>query len=236
MKHKHRILPGHIGGEYVEGNVISVEATECDKQTANHVMWHYANWQLWNKVEDLIAWKGLSGYYSKEEIIQRRLVLGGKITGAMNRESGHIQRIGKEYGEKAMSPGGWLYENRAEYGKLGGAAVRDRKLGIFSLSSEDFREIALRNYKNGLGIASMSPEEKKQASQKGGICSGEKHKQNRTGVCGIPPEEHSNRISKTNKQRWECPLCGYTNIARHVNKHMLGEHNLPKSSKLKSIG
>ena len=70
MKHKHRILPGHMGGEYTEGNVISVEVTACNQSTANHVMWHYANWALWGKTEDFLAWKGLSGFYGKEEIIQ----------------------------------------------------------------------------------------------------------------------------------------------------------------------
>ena len=225
-----------MGGEYVKENVILVEVTECDKQTANHVMWHYANWQLWGKEEDLLAWKGLSGYYSKEDIIQRKLALGGKISGEANRDSGHIQGIGQEYGAKATSPGGWLYENRVEYAKLGGAAVKDHKLGIFSLTSEDFREIALRNHKNGIGLAGMSTEDKRRACQRGGISSGEKHKQNKTGVCGIHPEEHSRRMSKTNTQRWKCPVCEYVNIARHVNKHMLNEHNLPGNCKLKTEG
>ena len=35
-----------------------------------HVMWHYANWKLWGKTEDLCAWRGLSGRIGKEEIIE----------------------------------------------------------------------------------------------------------------------------------------------------------------------
>ena len=72
MKHNHRITPGHVGGGYVEGNVISVEVTNCDKHTANHAMWHYANWVLWGREEDHMAWRGLAGYYNKEEIIEQR--------------------------------------------------------------------------------------------------------------------------------------------------------------------
>jgi hypothetical protein len=70
MKHEHRIVPGHRGGEYVEGNVIEVEVVECNQQTASHAMWHYAEWKLHGKKEDFYAWKGLAGYLGKEEIIE----------------------------------------------------------------------------------------------------------------------------------------------------------------------
>ena len=84
MKHNHRIVPGHMGGEYVEGNVISVEVIACDKQTANHVMWHFATWQLWGRKEDEIAWKGLAGYYNKEEMIKEIMRVNGKRAGLRN--------------------------------------------------------------------------------------------------------------------------------------------------------
>jgi hypothetical protein len=91
MKHKHRIVPGHRGGEYVEGNVIDVEVVQCDEQTASHAMWHYAEWRLYGKVEDFIAWKALSGYYGKEEIIEELLRLG--------REKAHSQESRTKSGE-----------------------------------------------------------------------------------------------------------------------------------------
>lgn len=84
MKHKHRIVPGHRGGEYVEGNVIVVEVTECNQQTANHAMWHYAEWRLWGKAEDQLAWKGLAGHYDKEEVILERLRINGRNAGLRN--------------------------------------------------------------------------------------------------------------------------------------------------------
>jgi hypothetical protein len=73
-----------MGGEYVDNNVISVEVTNCDGRTANHVMWHYANWQLWGKEEDRFAWRGLAGYYSKEEIIRERMRISGRKAGLRN--------------------------------------------------------------------------------------------------------------------------------------------------------
>lgn len=70
MRHNHRIIPGYMGGEYTEGNVINVEAISCNKDSASHAMWHYANWCLWGNWEDFVAWKGLAGFYSKEEVIE----------------------------------------------------------------------------------------------------------------------------------------------------------------------
>jgi hypothetical protein len=223
-----------MGGEYVEGNVISVEVTSCNKQTANHVMWHYANWQLRGKKEDLFAWRGLSGYYSKEELIAKKHSLRGEISGRKLRDSGFIQALGKKYGSKAMSPGGWLYKNRVEYGYLG------YKEGIGKienrLSPEELSQLAKRTYQEGKGIASIDQERRTEISKRAGKISGNLHKERKTGVCGIPPKEHSERMSKTNQQRWVCPECDYKNIARHVNKHMLEKHNLPKSAKLKFEG
>jgi hypothetical protein len=120
-----------MGGEYVEGNVISVEVTSCDGQTANHVMWHYANWRLHGKKEDEVAWRTLAGYLDKEEATiqilqetgrksgalaratgqihtirtQESTRKGGKIQGCANRDSGHIQRIGREQGKKNVESG-----------------------------------------------------------------------------------------------------------------------------------
>jgi hypothetical protein len=232
MKHNHRILPGHMGGQYVEGNVISVEVTSCDKQTANHTMWHFANWQLWGKAEDKLAWQGLAGFLNKEEVIAEQCRLGGLTQGAAMRDSGRIAEIGKKYGSLAMSEGGWLYKNRVEYGILGYAAGIGKPEN--RLSSEELSVLAKKTYAEGKGLASITPEDRKEISTRAGLITGQLHKENKTGVCGIPPEEHSKRMSNTNKQKWDCPECDYSGIAREVNKHMKEIHSLPKNSKKKS--
>ena len=86
MKHNHRVLPGHMGGKYEPGNVIAVEITTCDTTTANHVMWHYANWLLHGKWEDQIAYKGLAGFYGKEELVDNLMQMG-RDKGKLNREA-----------------------------------------------------------------------------------------------------------------------------------------------------
>lgn len=78
MKHRHRILPGHMGGTYDPDNVILVEVTKCDRNRASHSMWHFASWQLWNKEEDRIAWKSLAGQLGQEERIHALNSLAGK--------------------------------------------------------------------------------------------------------------------------------------------------------------
>lgn len=73
MKHNHRITPGYKGGEYTEENTILVEVIQCDLNRASHAMWHYANWRLWGREEDRLAWKGLAGFLNKEEIIEHMM-------------------------------------------------------------------------------------------------------------------------------------------------------------------
>ena len=119
-----------------------------------------------------------------------------------------------------MAPGGHLYENRVEYGKRGGAAEVEMGVGIHAISSEEKSSMARKLYTEGKGLAAITEEERKINALKGAIALHEKH---------------PNIIAGRNKQKWKCPLCDYTNIARHVNKHMASEHDLPKESKLKAV-
>jgi hypothetical protein len=222
-------------GKYEEGNVIEVELIQCDTQTANHIMWHFANWQLYGLEGDKVAYKMLSGCFSKEELIYEKIKLGGRIAGRANKESGHMQRLGEIYGALAMAPNGWLYENRAEYGKLGGEATVKLGVGIHSTPRDERVALAKRIYAEGKALAAMTEEEKSAAGRKGGERGGATNKKNKTGVCGITPEEHSKRVVNTNKQKWKCPKCEYINNARYVNSHMLEEHGLPGNSKQRVV-
>jgi hypothetical protein len=74
MNHKHRIIPGYEGGEYVEGNVVSLTLTQ-------HVMWHYAEWTRKKNIQDLVAYKMLSGQIGKEEAIETLIKEGAKKAG-----------------------------------------------------------------------------------------------------------------------------------------------------------
>ena len=68
-----------MGGEYIEGNVIELSITQ-------HSMWHFANWQLWGRKEDWLAWRGLAGICTKEELV-KELMQVGRDNGKLKREA-----------------------------------------------------------------------------------------------------------------------------------------------------
>jgi hypothetical protein len=76
MKHKHRIIPGYEGGEYVEGNVVELTLTQ-------HAMWHFAEWQRKGDWRDEKAWKGLAGLIPKTELLRQIQIEAGKKGGAI---------------------------------------------------------------------------------------------------------------------------------------------------------
>ena len=76
MAHKHHILPKYKGGSDNSDNLVEVGVTQ-------HAMFHYCNWQLWGDKRDWLAWKGLKGEVSKEEIVRHSRVLGGLKGGSI---------------------------------------------------------------------------------------------------------------------------------------------------------
>ena len=108
MRHKHRILPGHVGGTYVEGNVVVVSVTQ-------HAMWHFANWQLWGREEDWIAWRGLGGVIGKEEVVLEAQRMGGKRSGEVNGRAAGLSNVG------ALLAHPETLKNRSKQGRENGA-------------------------------------------------------------------------------------------------------------------
>ena len=84
MRHKHRIVPGHAGGKYTEGNCVYVSPATCDGDTASHAMWHWANYFLYGNPYDKIAARGLAGYLGKEDTVREKCSLSGKKNGKTN--------------------------------------------------------------------------------------------------------------------------------------------------------
>ena len=74
IKHKHHIIPRHMGGSDSEENLVEITVEK-------HAMFHYCNWRLWGKEEDKIAWKALSGQMTLSEAQYEAIKLGAKKTG-----------------------------------------------------------------------------------------------------------------------------------------------------------
>jgi len=79
ITHTHHLLPKHMGGTDDESNLVH------DVEITRHAMFHFANWQLWRKHEDWVAWRGLVRFMSTEECALEAMKLGqsrgGKIGG-----------------------------------------------------------------------------------------------------------------------------------------------------------
>jgi aspartate kinase len=76
-----------------------------------------------------------------------------------------------------------------------------------------------------ISIFSQTLEERRALGRRSGL----KCKERGTGVCGIPPEEQSIRMTKTNLQKWECLETGFvTNagcLSRYQNKRDIDTSN-----------
>lgn len=78
MIHKHRIVPGYEGGQYVERNVVFLTLTQ-------HVMWHFAEWTRKQNIQDWVAYKMLSGQVGREEGIETLVREGARKAGRYTR-------------------------------------------------------------------------------------------------------------------------------------------------------
>jgi len=70
MKHKHHIIPKHMGGGDENENLIELTIEE-------HAEEHRKLYEKYGKQEDLLAWKGLSKQIGMEDIQLMRSSIGG---------------------------------------------------------------------------------------------------------------------------------------------------------------
>lgn len=141
MKHKHHIIPKHMGGTDDPSNLVELTVAE-------HAQAHKELYEKYGKTEDLCAYYMLSGKNQDPEFVKTRASIGGKasvkkrldnneqwgfsvmdkeqlfelqsangkLQGKRNVESGHIQRIQK-IGDVVAA------------GKKGGATTMERGKG-----------------------------------------------------------------------------------------------------------
>lgn len=77
--HKHHIIPRYMGGTNDATNLVEATVTQ-------HAMFHFCNYQLWNNIEDYVAWRGLSGQISEQEFLAEKFKIFGKIGSDIVRE------------------------------------------------------------------------------------------------------------------------------------------------------
>jgi hypothetical protein len=81
MKHKHHIIPKHMGGTDKPSNLVELTVEE-------HAEAHRVLFEQHGQWEDYIAWQGLSGRIGKEEIIRNvsRMANLGKTMSGVSKE------------------------------------------------------------------------------------------------------------------------------------------------------
>lgn len=114
MKHKHHIIPRHMGGSDDPTNLIELTREE-------HAQAHMKLYEQHGKKEDLGAYYLLSG--QTDEAAKICSSLGGTVQGKINAENGHMARIQK-LGDVVAA------------GKKGGATTIARGKGSFGNPEE----------------------------------------------------------------------------------------------------
>jgi hypothetical protein len=92
MKHKHHIIPKHMGGTDDPSNLIELTVEE-------HAEAHRLLYEKYGKWEDYYAWQGLAGIIPKSELVReiQRVANTGKFMSEETREKIRQANIGKKH-------------------------------------------------------------------------------------------------------------------------------------------
>lgn len=108
--HKHHIIPRYKGGSDEPENLVTIPVIR-------HAMYHFCNYQLWGNEEDRIAWRGLSGIISNEQVIYESILLGqskgvkaAKTPEAIEKKKKKLKEIKHQQGSKNSQYGKkWIH-------------------------------------------------------------------------------------------------------------------------------
>ena len=139
MKHKHHIIPKHMGGCDNPSNLIELTVEE-------HAEAHRKLYEEHGCWQDYIAWKGLAGIIPRAEINAQLHYLSGKHTY-------HLKKgIHKEGFDKSKG------------GKIGGNKCKEFNLGIHKLTNEQIIENAklggIASKNSGKGVCNLSVDQR----------------------------------------------------------------------------
>ena len=94
---------------------------------------------------------------------------------------------------------------------------RKNKTGIYSITPEKRKEIALYCLENNLGIHGIGDEQRKELGRKNGkYC-----KENGLGIFAETKEDRSKRTTQTNYQKWMCLETGFVTNAGNLSRYQM---------------
>ena len=161
MKHKHHIIPKHMGGSDDPSNLILLSIKK-------HALAHKKLWETYNKIEDFMAWKMLSGKTEEAEIARIKLANTGfktfikskkskqwrkkiskSLTGLKKSDSTKFKlsaSLKKAYESgKKVKPNGksltdWIKKNPKKSKQLSAEGRKKSKLWKNSVTSDEYRD------------------------------------------------------------------------------------------------
>jgi len=186
----------HIIPKYMGGTDTSENLVEVT--VTQHAMFHFCNYQLWGNGEDKIAWRALSGQITFDEATLEAIALGC-------RKGGEI--VGKSSYEKGIGIHGRSPEKMSEDGRKAGAIAYEKGVGVHGRSPEKMSE------------------DGRKAGKIGGKIGGNKNKENKTGICGMTPEERREAGKKGGK------ISGKSNYEKGIGIHNRSKEQMTEDSK-----
>lgn len=206
--HKHRILPGYQGGEYIDWNITYLTRKE-------HRLVHKLRYKIFGDVKEMGAYKQLGGKLTDEQVYELAS-LGGKKGSAVGiaRKVGihgmskdRRSEVGRKSAQEQMAKKLGLHasslEQRQKYGHLGGSASWTKKSGWFDITpeehSEKARKAGLITIAKKTGLHGLSKEQRYENAKRGGLAGGSKggkaaaisQKETNTGFWGFSKEQRS---------------------------------------------
>jgi hypothetical protein len=105
---------------------------------------------------------------------------------------------------------------------------RKTQTGIYSITPEKRREIALYCLENNLGIHSLTDDDRKELGRK----SGRYCKENGLGIFAETKEDRSKRATQTNYQKWMCLETGFITNAGNLSRYQM-RRGIDKSKRVR---
>jgi len=165
MKHKHHIVPRHMGGSDDPSNLIELTVEE-------HAEAHRKLWEQYGNIKDYCAWKGLEGTIGKEEIV--RLLMDP--TGRVHTEETKQKMSEAHKGKSKHTPESKEKISEARKGKplseehkrkIGEAGLGNKRCLGNKLTEEHKEKLSksMKGNKNACGSQKVSEEAKKNRSE-----------------------------------------------------------------------
>jgi len=189
MKHKHHIIPKHMGGSNDPSNLIELSVEE-------HSQAHLELYEEYGKKENLCAYYMLSGKSQDPEFKKMVCSLGGIALAKKRKESG------EKWGFELMNPDE-LFEMRSANGKLQGKRNADsghmqkiQQLSDLSSAGKKGGATTIARGKGSFG----NPAERLKSARKGGLTQGKRNAESGhlKRIAQIPSKKNRGMIWVTN--------------------------------------